>query len=247
MKLVYNLYIEEKQKIKNDLEKNRLILKEKEKLYLDIFNLHNDISELRNENKFLEYVQDFFKKNLEDIEFVHYVDKFYYYKNEKFKYTYDLAIFNILHTCRESIESDLYVLKTLLNDILPIFKKIRIYKHSLKNKELDLNIKQIEEDFNTIYEFMNIKNLFFQKTKDNLLNSELKERFCTWEETYNFLIFKFIEYPEFSEGASYIFQDKIGEDLIHSIFESQNKKQLSLSLDSLQDLLFTLKKLQIEL
>jgi hypothetical protein len=73
----------------------------------------------------------------------------------------------------------------------------------------------------------------------------MNKTFVTWEDSYHYIISKFLEHQAFFKGVVYIFKDSIGIDIVTVVLDNIDKKYIEIDFDSFTSIIMALKKIKI--
>jgi hypothetical protein len=233
----YQMFVLEKNKIKCDLK----VLSGKSAYWnsntIKYKKLREEILELKDDKLLYKHLKKFFSLHFNNENLLDYLHNFYKDENTKFNLTNDIAIAHIFSNILESLEEDLIKIQHVGTDVNYFIRLIRLQQYQRRNKTLNIDFSMLENDVEEFFSHIEEKMNFFHENKDILLKAEMNKKFNSWEDSYSYILSKFLENHEFFKGVVYIFKDKLGKDLITSILESFDKKYLEINFDSLIDII----------
>lgn len=241
----YQMFKMEKDKLKKDLKNiSKKLNKEKDNLsYYE--NLKKEILSLKEDKFFYKHLKRFFSKNFNNENLVDYLHDFYNDENHKFQLTNDIAILRIFKEIKYSLKKDLELTEEFSKDLRKVIREIRLKQYTIRKKVLNIDFSKLENEINTFINQTEEKILFFEENKEILLRAELNKTFITSDESYHYIISKFLEHQEYFQGVAYIFKESIGIEIVTSILSNFQKEYIDVRFDSFIDILLELKKIQI--
>ena len=142
-----------------------------------------------------------------------------------------------------SLEQDLLKIKHVTEDLNFFIRKIRLVQYQRRNKILDIDFSEMKAEITEFFQQIEEKLAFFNENKDLLVKAKMNKKFNSWEDSYSYILSKFLENHQFFKGVVYIFKDKLGKELVYSILSSFDKEYVEINFDSLIPIIKEVKSL----
>jgi hypothetical protein len=241
----YQMYVMEKNKLKDEMKELNKKISTETTNFEYYSKLKNEILSLKDDKCFYKHLKRFFSLNFNNENLINYLHEFYNDENHKFQLTNDMAIHQIFKKMRYSLEEDLELTIEFSKDLNKEIRDIRLHQYVIRNKILNIDFSDLDNEILEFIDQTKEKVSFFEENKEILLRAEMNKTFVTWEDSYHYIISKFLEHQAFFKGVVYIFKDSIGIDIVTVVLDNIDKKYIEIDFDSFTSIIMALKKIKI--